>query len=142
MGWWNTMLQAGAAAYTAARRVFEDPSTSHNQLLYLNQQAAYNLLWSYYNNAMFEKIVTTAGALNSITFAGGWSIYKQNYNLYRNIRMIYNPTRRLVDFYAGQVYPGVLSEDGLKLAVAPEGRPLTEKLTLPENPFDGVTVMA
>src|SRR6266567_4611187 len=121
MGWWNTMLQAGAAAYTAARRVFEDPSTSHNQLLYLNQQAAYNLLWSYYNNAMFERIVTTAGALNSVTFAGGWSVYKQNYNLYRNIRMIYNPTRRLVDFYAGQVYPGVLSEDGLKL---PDGVPL------------------
>ncbi len=121
MGWWNTMLQAGAAAYTAARRVFEDPSTSHNHLLYLNQQAAYNLLWSYYNNAMFERIVTTAGALNSVTFAGGWSIYKQNYNLYRNIRMIYNPTRRLVDFYAGQVYPGVLSEDGLKL---PDGVPL------------------
>jgi len=115
------MLQAGAAAYTAARRVFEDPSTSHNQLLYLNQQAAYNLLWSYYNNAMFERIVTTSGALNSVTFAGGWSVYKQNYNLYRNIRMIYNPTRRLVDFYAGQVYPGVLSEDGLKL---PDGVPL------------------
>ncbi len=121
MGWWNTMLQAGVAAYTAARRVFEDPGTSHNQLLYLNQQAAYNLLWSYYNNAMFERIVTTAGALNSVTFAGGWSVYKQNYNLYRNIRMIYNPTRRLVDFYAGQVYPGVLSEDGLKL---PDGVPL------------------
>src|SRR6266702_2410895 len=121
MGWFSMAIQAGVAAYTAARRVFEDPSTSHNQLLYLNQQAAYNLLWSYYNNAMFERIVTTAGALNSVTFAGGWSVYKQNYNLYRNIRMIYNPTRRLVDFYAGQVYPGVLSEDGLKL---PDGVPL------------------
>jgi hypothetical protein len=29
--------------------------------------------------------------------------------------LIYNPTRRLVDFYAGQVYPGVLSVDGKKL---------------------------
>lgn len=115
MGWWNMAMNAGIAAYTAARRVFEDPQTSHNQMLYLNQQAMYNLLWSYYNNSMFEKIVGAANTWNWSLYAGGWQAYKQNYNLYRNIRMIYNPTRRLVDFYAGQVYPGVLSEDGQKL---------------------------
>lgn len=121
MGWFSTMLQASIAAYTAARRVFEDPASSHNQMLYLNQQAMYNLLWSYYNGAMFEKIVGAANAWNWAAFAGGWQAYKMNYNLYRNIRLIYNPTRRLVDFYAGQVYPGVLSEDGQKL---PDGVPL------------------
>src|SRR6266702_3479196 len=84
MGVFSTMLQAGIAAYTAARRVFEDPSTSHNQMLYLNQQAMYNLLWSYYNGSMFERIVGAANAWN-------WN------------------------FYAGQVYPGVLSVDGKKL---------------------------
>ena len=108
-------VQAGIAAYTAARRVFEDPSTAHNQQLYLNQQAMYNLLWAYYNGSMFERIVGASNAWNWNVYSGGWAIYKQNYNLYRNIRMIYNPTRRLVDFYAGQVYPGVLSEDGQNL---------------------------
>jgi hypothetical protein len=115
MGWFGTMLQAGIAAYTAARRVFEDPTTAHNQTLYLNQQAMYNLLWSYYNGSMFERIVGAANAWNWNIYAGGWQAYKSNYNLYRNIRLIYNPTRRLVDFYAGQVYPGVLSVDGKKL---------------------------
>ena len=115
MGVFSTMLQAGIAAYTAARRVFEDPSISHNQMLYLNQQAMYNLLWSYYNGSMFERIVGAANAWNWNIYAGGWQAYKSNYNLYRNIRLIYNPTRRLVDFYAGQVYPGVLSVDGKKL---------------------------
>src|SRR6266700_4089014 len=115
MGILGTMFQAGIAAYTAARRVFEDPSVAHDQGLYLNQQAAYNLLWAYYNGAMFEKV---AGALNNwnwSVYAGGWTTYTLNYNLYRNIRLIYNPTRRLVDFYAGQIYPGVLSVDGKKL---------------------------
>jgi len=121
MGVFGTMLQAGIAAYTAARRVFEDPSSSHNQQLYLNQQAMYNLLWSYYNGSMFERIVGASAAWNWNIYAGGWQAYKQNYSLYRNIRLIYNPTRRLVDFYAGQVYPGVLSEDGQGL---PDSVPL------------------
>jgi len=114
------MIQAGVAAYTSARRVFEEPSVAHDQALYLNQQAAYNLLWAYYNGSMFERIV---GSLNWnwAAYAGGWQAYKMNYNLYRNIRLVYNPTRRLVDFYAGQVYPGVLSEDGQNL---PDGVPL------------------
>ena len=108
------MIQAGIAAYTSARRVFEEPSVAHDQALYLNQQAAYNLLWAYYNGSMFEKIAGTLN-WNWAAYAGGWQAYKMNYNLYRNVRLIYNPTRRLVDFYAGQVYPGVLSEDGQDL---------------------------
>lgn len=117
----STLYQAGVAAYTAARRVFEDPSIAHNQTLYLNQQAMYNLMWSYYNNSMFERIVGAANAWNWNVFAGGWAAYKMNYNLYRNIRLIYNPTKRLVDFYAGQVYGGVLAKDSQKL---PDGIPL------------------
>src|SRR5260221_651443 len=114
MGFLNMVLQAGVAAYTSARRVFEEPSVAHDQALYLNQQAAYNLLWAYYNGCMFEKIAGTLN-WNWAAYAGGWQAYKMNYNLYRNVRLIYNPTRRLVDFYAGQVYPGVLSEDGQDL---------------------------
>jgi len=122
MGILDTFIQAGIAAYTAARRVFEEPAQSHNQALYINQQARYNLLWAYYNGSMFEKLAGV-NAWNWSIYAGGWQMYKSNYNLYRNIRLVYNPTRRLVDFYAGQVYPGVLSEDaealpdGVQLAV-------------------------
>lgn len=61
-----------------------------------------NLLWSYYQNSTFDNIAA-------------WASYRENYTLYRNIRSIYNPTRRLVNFYVAQVYPGVLSEDATKL---------------------------
>ncbi|SRR6266705_969562 len=121
MGFLGTMINASIAAYTAARRVFEDPSQAHQEGLYLNQYSMYNLLWAYYNGAMFEKVASIFnGNLNTTwqVSANGWQLYKQNYNLYRNIRLIYNPTRRLVDFYAGQIYPGVLSEDG---AMLPDG---------------------
>ncbi len=121
MGILGTMINASIAAYTAARRVFEDPSQAHQEGLYLNQYSMYNLLWAYYNGAMFEKVASIFnGNLNTTwqVSANGWQLYKQNYNLYRNIRLIYNPTRRLVDFYAGQIYPGVLSEDG---AMLPDG---------------------
>jgi hypothetical protein len=61
-----------------------------------------NLYWSYYCNTNFDSVAQ-------------WAAYRSNYVLYRNIRSIYNPTRRLVNFYVAQVYPGVLSEDATKL---------------------------
>lgn len=98
----STGLQTG---YYAARRTFEDPAGDYQQRDWLDMQAAFALLWSYYNNALFDRTA-------SLGNASVWSAYKSAYTLYRNIRLIYNPTRRLVDFYAGQVYPGVLSSDG------------------------------
>jgi hypothetical protein len=109
------MINALTAGYTSARRVFEDPSMAHQEGLYVNQHGAYQLLWAYYNNSMFERVAGVLSGNFNMQWqvaANGWAAYKMNYNLYRNIRMIYNPTRRLVDFYAGQIYPGVLSEDG------------------------------
>src|SRR6266704_2633253 len=50
-----------------------------------------------YRGSMFERIVGAANMWNWNIYAGGWQAYKSNYNLYRNIRLIYNPTRRLVD---------------------------------------------
>lgn len=61
-----------------------------------------NLYWHFYQNTNFESLAA-------------WANYRANYVLYRNIRSIYNPTRRLVNFYVAQVYPGVLSEDATKL---------------------------
>jgi hypothetical protein len=115
MSIWSRFMNAGWAGLQTgiqtARRVFEDPECATREQSYQQQAMAYRLLWSYYNNSMFD---STARWLNAAT-------YKSNYNLYRNIRLIYNPVRRLVDFYAGQLYPGVLSEDGDEL---PDGVPL------------------
>jgi hypothetical protein len=102
----STGIQAG---YQAARRVFEDPSQAHRRA-FADQQSRYGLLWGYYNNSAFDKSCNVL-----------WDQYRANYNLYRHIRPIFNPTRRLVDFYASQVYPGILSEDGRAL---PDGVPI------------------
>lgn len=112
--WGSKLMYAGwqgiQAGYATARRVFEDPARAYRQNLYENRAGAYELLWAYYSNSLFDKVASPL-----------WEHYKQRYNLYRNIRSLYNPSRRLVDFYAAQVYPGLLSEDG---AALPESIPL------------------
>lgn len=71
--------------------------------LQLQQQQRYMLLWGYYRNTVFARTEPF------------WNQYRQRHRLYNRIRPLYNPTRRLVDFYAGAVYPGVLSIDGSEL---------------------------
>lgn len=95
-----------------ARRAFEEPWRSRRAFeepMRLSQQSKYHLLWAYYNESMFDR-----------SRWASWGAYKANYNLYRNIRLIYNSVPQIVDFYAAQVYPGVLSEDGLAF---PDGSP-------------------
>lgn len=108
--WGSKLATSLRAGYEAARRVYENPAHAYQQYAYTNRTGPYDLLWSYYSNSLFDTLA-----------AHVWSAYKSNYNLYRNIRSLYNPTRRLVDFYAAQCYPGALSEDGADL---PEGIPL------------------
>jgi len=115
-------MQTAQAAFWTVRRVFDDPSSQDREQAFNLRLSEYNLLWAYYNNSMFEKIAYPLASYQAFNrWNVPWGIYKQNYNLYRNIRMIYNPTKRLIEFYAGQIYPGVLSEDGLAL---PDGIPL------------------
>ena len=115
-------MQTAQAAFWTVRRVFDDPSSQDREQAFNLRLSEYNLLWAYYSGSMFEKIAYPLASYQAFNrWNVPWGIYKQNYNLYRNIRLIYNPTKRLVDFYAGQVYPGVLSEDGLAL---PDGIPL------------------
>jgi hypothetical protein len=97
---------ATSAAYTTWRRVYQDPADIQGGK-FETRSDWYRTLWSYYDNSAFEDLAR-------------WSGYKKTYSLYRQTRFVYNPTRRLVDFYAGQVYPGVLSDDGAEL---PEGIP-------------------
>jgi hypothetical protein len=71
----------------------------------------YRLLWAYYRNTAFERIGT----------GDVWATYRNNYRLFPFIRPFFNPVKRLVDFYVGAVYPGVLAADGKQL---PDGIPL------------------
>lgn len=89
-------MQMAARAAIAAWRGPQDSATASDV------RSRLNLLWAYYDNSVFDSVAA-------------WANYRSNYVLYRNIRSIYNPTRRLVNFYVAQVYPGVLSEDAAKL---------------------------
>lgn len=108
----NAVSIGWQTGYTVARRTFEDPVGEYQQRNWLDVQARYALLWAYFDNAMFDR---TAAFGNAFL----WSQYKSVYSLYRNIRLIYNPVTRLVNFYAGNVYPGILSTSGS----LPEGIP-------------------
>jgi hypothetical protein len=99
-----TALNAGLhAGWETARRVYSDPSQAYLQQQYEDHCARYNLLWSYYDNAMFDRV------------ASWMNEYRRLYGLYKYTRAIYNPTPRAVEFYTAHLYPGVLSEDGSKL---------------------------
>ena len=93
-------MTANTAAYQAWRRVFQDPSTIYAPSTFRDYTPSYDLLWYYYANQMFDRY-------NKLS-----QDYIGRYGLYRNIRMIENPVHNLVEFYAGQIYPGVLTEDG------------------------------
>jgi hypothetical protein len=91
----NMALQAAIAAY-------RDPDGFPGDQVISDRRAYLHLLWRYYQNRAFDDLAI-------------WQKYRENFQLYRNIRSIYNPTRRLVNFYVAQVYPGVLSEDASRL---------------------------
>jgi hypothetical protein len=76
------------------------------------------LLWSYYDNSAFKDQPL-------------WAAYKSAGRLYRQIRSLYNPTRRLVDFYTASVYPGALSADAGPL---PDGVPIAIPLAPDTDP--------
>lgn len=93
---------ATIAAATAFQRAWSDPAgmTTRNQ--FMAQVAVYDYRWHLYQNSIFDDPAV-------------WVRYRSRYGLYRYIRPIYNPVRRLVDFYAGIIYPGVLATDGKRL---------------------------
>lgn len=93
---------ATTAAWDTFRRVYADPEGEQSRVGWQSRASEYRALWAWYNNSIFDDLAQ-------------WSAYKSRYRLPRHIRSIYNPTRRLVDFYAATVYPGVLSEDGSDL---------------------------
>jgi hypothetical protein len=89
--------RALSAGWLAARRVWASPQNSTT--VPVNYRTPfYDRMWAYYANEVFNDYEM-------------WAAYKEANMLYKHIRSIYNPTRRLVEFYVGEVYPGVLSED-------------------------------
>jgi hypothetical protein len=111
--WGGRLINATRAGYSAFRREFADPSEQGARQNAATRRADLQRLWAYYANTVYEDPWL-------------WQAYRSRYGMYRAIRSIYNPTRRLVEFYAGAVYPGVLSEDGSQL---PDGVPLAIPLT-------------
>jgi len=104
---YNRTSNAVLAALDAFKLAYSSPGAAGQATKgFTNQSTYYDLLWNYYNNRVFDMAETS------------WQQYRTRYKLYRNTRSIKNPVKRIVNFYAGQVYPGALSEDGSEL---PEG---------------------
>jgi len=93
---------ATRAAYSAFMRVYSDPEGAQSRGQFDDLRSAYHQRWHYYMNRNFDDLAR-------------WGPYKARYRLYRHTRSLYNPARRLVDFYAGAIYPGVLTVDAAKL---------------------------
>jgi len=104
-------------AFSVYRRTLESPEQVQGGKTF-NRAAYYRLLWAYYANDIFESTQL-------------WGYYRSQFRLYRQIRALYNPVRRLCDFYGASVYPGVLTLDGERL---PEGVPLAIPLAEDTDP--------
>lgn len=101
------------------RRVYQDPSQVEGGSV-LGLQPSYRHLWNLYENSAFENI-------------GAYGPYRGQYRLYRQIRLLYNPTHRLCNFYSTVIYPGLLTAD---VSALPEGTRLAVPLaedTTPET---------
>lgn len=102
MNWLGRVTMATTAGIAAFQRSYADPGgvggSPLSALAVTSRLSKYDLLWSYYNNSIFDTLAR-------------WDYYLSNNRLYRHTRSVYNPARRLVDFYAGTVYPGMLTHD-------------------------------
>lgn len=121
---WTGLSSGLAAGVSSWRYGFSDP-TDINSKVYSARISQYDLGWMAYNNSFFENYATLYSGLNplnanqnTLTKFVPWPTYLERRKLYRYTQPFYNPVRRLVDFYAGHVFPGVLSEDG---ALLPDG---------------------
>lgn len=89
---------ATTAAVRTFRRVYANPANPAATAEAAERLTAYALFWSYYTNSAFDDLAR-------------WESYRARNQLYRHIRPIYNPARRLVDFYSGIIYQGQWQTD-------------------------------
>jgi hypothetical protein len=110
-----TVVDRFSAGYSAFVQAFREGAYNPSQTTQIEAPEAragrFNRLWQLYTNTAFEDV-------------RAWNQYVRQYGLYKKTRPIYNPTRKLVNFYVGKVYPGVLSEDGA-------GLPADVKIAIP-----------
>jgi hypothetical protein len=112
------LLGGYSTAAPGFRRYYPNPSQVEGGTYAANLAAAALGLWAYYDNSVYEEMAR-------------WASYKGTYRLYRQIRALYNPCRRLVDFYATSIYPGALTRDGGPL---PDGVPIAIPLAPDTDP--------
>jgi hypothetical protein len=98
MSIWTNLIDA------IVRRVYSSPAEETQPDSFQLHRNNYTTLWAYYSNELFDRARNPQ-----------WVGYAAQYGLYRQIRALYNPTRRGVNFYAAGVWPGVLSADGQEL---------------------------
>ena len=91
-------MTASRAGFDAFRRYYADPAGSLATDRFEQREQLFRLRWQYYTNEALEDPVL-------------WSVYKRTYRLYRGSKALFNPTRRLVDLYAGMIYPGFVAPD-------------------------------
>lgn len=84
---------ATTAAIAAFRRVYSNPAGTSADTDNDQRIAAYRWLWAYYDNSAFSDLAL-------------WQQYRAAARLYRHTRPLYNPTRRLVEFYTSTIYQG------------------------------------
>jgi hypothetical protein len=107
----NRIWRSSQIGWESFQRSWGNPGNPALSSGDLSRTSLYDLYWAWYTNTAFDQ-------LNQSKIF--WDQYRKIYRLYCNTRSIYNPFTRLVDFYANQVYPGILTLDGSKL---PDGIP-------------------
>ena len=89
-------LRAGVGA---AKIAWANPGEVYRDDQYARRSAHYTFLWHAFQNTIF-------------TDYAKWEYYMARRGIYKRTICVYNPVRRIVDFWAAQVYPGLLSKDG------------------------------
>ena len=97
MATWRDIMDASRVAFKAFQVALAEPYAQHTE--FATPSSFYHLLWEYYRNEAYSDIEV-------------WSTYLQSRGMYKATVNIYNPVRRLVDFYSGIVYSGTITHDG------------------------------
>jgi hypothetical protein len=118
MNFVRRLTMASTAAAAEFRRVYTNPAATAAQNAAQERRAAYSLQWAYYQNSAFESLAQ-------------WGAYRGRHRLYRHTRPIYNPARRLVDFYAGTTYQGAWATEPPEMILPTAAIPFTRNTPPP-----------
>lgn len=106
MSFLQRLLMASSAGWTAALEAWRGESADTTD----TRQTRYGVLWGFYLNDCYDELVNDYA-----------QSYKANRALYTNIKALYNPVARLVDFYVAKIAGGTLDPAGVEGALPIEG---------------------